>query len=148
MGRIGVGQVVLVVGAGLTGCETALHLALNGKDVTIIDVLPLDQLAPDVHPLNMATLLGMLHNYHVDVRTETKLEAITDKGVLVSDRNGNKTEILCDTIVLSLGVTPRSNIAQSFENLISEVYLVGDCRRGKGNLGHAIADGFNAAIEM
>ena len=148
MGRIETGKTVLVVGAGLTGCETALHLALIGKGVTIIDVLPMDQIASDVHPLNMTTLLDMLDKNGVDIRTETKLEAVTDNGALVSDKEGNKIEILCHTVVLSIGVTPRSDLIRRFENLAPEVHVVGDCRRGQGNLGYATADGFNAAIEV
>ena len=58
MGRIETGKIVLVVGAGLTGCETALQLALIGKGVTIIDVLPMNQIASDVHPLNMTMSFG------------------------------------------------------------------------------------------
>jgi 2,4-dienoyl-CoA reductase-like NADH-dependent reductase (Old Yellow Enzyme family)/thioredoxin reductase len=148
IGSVEVGEIVLVVGAGLAGCETAYHLALTGKVVTIIDVLPMDQIAPDCHPLNMATLLEILNEYHVDIKTETKLEAVTDRGALVSDRDGNNSEIPCDTVVFSIGVTPRSSLVQRFENLAREVYLVGDCRREQGNLWHAITDGFNAAIEV
>jgi thioredoxin reductase len=96
----------------------------------------------------MTTLLGMLKEYHVDIKTETKLEAITDRGALVSDRDGNKGEILCDTVVLSIGVTPRSDHMCRFENLAPEVHVVGDCKRKQGNLGYATADGFNAAIEV
>jgi len=76
-----------------------------------------------------------------------KFEAVTDNGALVSDKEGNKIEIPCHTVVLSVGVTPRSDLIRRFENLASEVHVVGDCRRGQGNLGYATADGFNAAIE-
>ena len=31
---------VVVIGGGLVGCELALHLAQNGKKVTIIEALP------------------------------------------------------------------------------------------------------------
>jgi 2,4-dienoyl-CoA reductase-like NADH-dependent reductase (Old Yellow Enzyme family)/thioredoxin reductase len=148
MGRIETGKTVLVVGAGLTGCETALHLAVIGKGVTIIDVLPMDQIAPDVHPLNLTTLLGMLGENGVDIRPETKLEAVTDNGALVSDKEGNEIEIPCHTVVFSIGVTPRSDLIRMFENLAPEVHVVGDCRRGQGNLAYATADGFNAAIEL
>ncbi len=54
------GKQLWLLVAGLAGCETALHLALIGKTVTIIDVLPADQTALNVHPLNKATLLNML----------------------------------------------------------------------------------------
>jgi NADPH-dependent 2,4-dienoyl-CoA reductase/sulfur reductase-like enzyme len=148
MGRIEVGQTALIVGAGLAGCETALHLALIGKTVTIIDVLPIDQIALNVHPLNKATLLNMLEKNGVDIRVETKLEAVTDNSALASDREGNKIEIPCNTVVLSIGVTPRLDLVDRFEKLAPEVHVVGDCRRRQGNLGYAIADGFNATIEV
>jgi len=148
MGRIEVGQTALVVGAGLAGCETALHLALIGKTVTIIDVLPADQTALNVHPLNKATLLNMLEKNGVDIRVETKLEAVTDSSALVSDREGNEIEIPCHTVVLSIGVTPRLDLVGRFERLAPEVHVVGDCRRRQGNLGYAVTDGFNATIEV
>jgi len=90
----------------------------------------------------------MLSEIGVNIRTETKLEAVTDNGALVSDKEGNKIEIVCHSVVLSIGVTPRSDHMRRFENLAPEVHVVGDCRRGQGNLGYAIADGFNAAIEI
>ncbi|NMR96288.1 FAD-dependent oxidoreductase, partial [Vibrio parahaemolyticus] len=35
-----VGNKVAVIGGGLVGCETALSLAMAGKDVTVIEMLP------------------------------------------------------------------------------------------------------------
>jgi 2,4-dienoyl-CoA reductase-like NADH-dependent reductase (Old Yellow Enzyme family)/thioredoxin reductase len=148
IGRVQVGQTVLVVGAGLTGCETALNLALIGKKVAVIDMLPMERIASDTHPLNMTTLLSMLETNGVSITTETRLEAVTDNGALVSDKQGNKAEIPCHTVVLSIGVTPRSDLIGRFINLAPEVHVVGDCGRAQGNLGCATLDGFNAAIEV
>jgi 2,4-dienoyl-CoA reductase-like NADH-dependent reductase (Old Yellow Enzyme family)/thioredoxin reductase len=148
LGSVAVGDPVLVVGAGLTGCETALHLAQAGKHVTIIDALPLEQTAPDVHPVNRTALLNLLHDCQVDIRPETKLEAVTGTGALVSSRGGDKTEIPCASVVLAVGVTPRADLVERFAGLAAEVHVVGDCRREGGNLGHAVTDGFNAAIDL
>jgi 2,4-dienoyl-CoA reductase-like NADH-dependent reductase (Old Yellow Enzyme family)/thioredoxin reductase len=148
MGRARIGDTVLVVGAGLTGCETALHLARTGKEVILVDMLPEDRIAADVHPLNMMTLLDMLRGHHVEIKTETALEAITEEGATVTDKDGNRAEIACHTVVISTGVTPRSDLARMFENLAPEVYVIGDCGREKGNLRHATTDGFNAAIDI
>ncbi|HVN97370.1 MAG TPA: FAD-dependent oxidoreductase [Syntrophorhabdaceae bacterium] len=148
MGRVEIGDTILVVGAGLVGCETGLYLARKGRKVTIIDALSRAQITPDVHPLNLTTLIAMLNNQRVTIKTETKLEAVTDAGALVSDRDGYKYEIQCETVVLSVGVTPRSDLVQRFKHLAPEVHAVGDCRRERGNLGHAVTDGFNAVIEL
>ncbi len=147
-GSVEIGDTVLVVGAGLMGCETALHLVQAGKCVTIVDVLPVDQIALDVHPMNRTALFDMLRDSLVEMKTETKLEAITDTGAIVSARDGKRTELPCRSVVLAVGVTPRSDLVQRFEKLADEVHVVGDSRRERGNLRHAATDGFNAAIDI
>ena len=146
--RVEIGSEVIVVGAGLVGCETALNLAQKGKFVTLIDMLPIDQIALDVHPLSRTALLEMLRSASVEIRTETRLEAITSNGIIVSHGDGGRAEISCRSVVLALGATPRSDLVQLFGNLADDVHIIGDCRRQGGNLWRAITDGFNAAIDI
>jgi 2,4-dienoyl-CoA reductase-like NADH-dependent reductase (Old Yellow Enzyme family)/thioredoxin reductase len=148
MSNVEVGNTILVAGAGVTGCETALHLVKKHKEVTIIDMLPLDQIAIDAPAWNVAALRNMLKDHHVDIRTEVRLEGITETGAILVDREGKRDTALCDTVVLSLGVTPRTDLVRMFENLAPEVYTIGDCRRERGNIWHATTDGFNAAMEI
>ena len=148
MGHVEVGNTILVAGAGLTGCETALHLVGTGKKVTIIDMLPLDQIAADAPAWNMTALRNMLKDHQVDIRTEVRLESITDTGAIIVDREGKRDTALCDTVILSLGVTRRTDLVRMLENLAPEVHVIGDCRRERGNLWHAITDGFHAAMEI
>jgi len=53
-------QNVIIVGGGLVGCETGLHLAEKGKKVTIIDMLP--EVAQDVIFMARFSLLEALKN--------------------------------------------------------------------------------------
>jgi hypothetical protein len=76
------------------------------------------------------------------------LEGITDTGAIIVDREGKRDTALCDTVVLSLGVTRRTDLIRMLENLAPEVHVIGDCRRERGNLWHATTDGFNAAMEI
>ena len=62
MDGVEIGDQVIVAGAGMVGCETALHLAQKGKCVTLIDMLPLDRIALDLHPISRTALLGMLQS--------------------------------------------------------------------------------------
>jgi 2,4-dienoyl-CoA reductase-like NADH-dependent reductase (Old Yellow Enzyme family)/thioredoxin reductase len=143
-----VGNTVVVVGAGLTGSETALYLAQQGKKVTLIDMLPLEQI--DVIPphLNIMTLRTMLNRLNVATKPEVKLEAISDIGVVIVDKNNKRTEIPCNTIVLSLGLEPRKKVVKMFENLASDVYVIGDCNNQRGNLFSATSEGFLAAMDI
>jgi pyruvate/2-oxoglutarate dehydrogenase complex dihydrolipoamide dehydrogenase (E3) component len=143
-----IGERVVVAGAGLVGCETALELAQRGKSVILIDMVPSDRIALDVHPISRTALLDLLRSTSVEIETATRLEAMTANGAVVSRGEGGVTEIPCDSIVLALGVTPRSDLAPVFGDLADEVRLIGDCRRHGGNLRRATTDGFNAAIDI
>jgi 2,4-dienoyl-CoA reductase-like NADH-dependent reductase (Old Yellow Enzyme family)/thioredoxin reductase len=148
LGKVQVGDRVVVAGAGLTGSETALHLAQQGKKVTLIDMLELPQIDADASQINILTLRKLLNEQGVKTQTEVKLESISEKVVMVADKNSTKFEIPCDTIVLALGLEPRTDITRIFENLASEVYIIGDCNNRRGNLLKAVAEGFFAAMEI
>ena len=49
-GRAAVGERVVVCGGGLSGTESALQLAMDGKKVTVVDMLPVEQFAKDHSP--------------------------------------------------------------------------------------------------
>jgi NADPH-dependent 2,4-dienoyl-CoA reductase/sulfur reductase-like enzyme len=134
MGNVEVGKTILVAGTGVTGCETAFHLARAGKKVSMIDMLSLDQIAVDAPAWNVTALRNILKDHHVDIRTEVRLEGITETGAIIVDREGKRDTALCDTVVLSLGVTPRTDLVKMFENLAPETYTIGDCRRERGNI--------------
>jgi 2,4-dienoyl-CoA reductase-like NADH-dependent reductase (Old Yellow Enzyme family)/thioredoxin reductase len=148
LGRVEVGDRVVVAGAGLTGSETALHLAQQGKKVTLIDMLPLDRIDADSPFVNIIALRGMLGELNIDTRTEVKLEAVTDAGALIIDKNWNRTEIPCDTVVLALGVRPRKEIAEILEPLAPDVLTAGDCNTERGNLYKATMQGFFAGMDV
>ncbi len=146
-GEARVGERVVVAGGGLTGCESALFLAQQGKKVVIIDMLGQLAIAEDAPILNRIGLMGLLQKHGVETRTEVKLEEVVDEGVLVMDKQWNRIEIPADTVVLSLGYKARSETVQSFQGLAREVYVIGDCWKPR-NLKAAIHDAFNVAVEL
>ncbi|NLO96909.1 MAG: FAD-dependent oxidoreductase [Peptococcaceae bacterium] len=60
MGTAKVGNRVVVAGAGLTGLETALHLAREGKNVTVIDMLSWEEIHGPYPAMNLIHLKTML----------------------------------------------------------------------------------------
>jgi pyruvate/2-oxoglutarate dehydrogenase complex dihydrolipoamide dehydrogenase (E3) component len=139
---------VVVAGAGLTGSETALYLAQQGKKVTLIDMLSLEQIDENSPFADTRTLRSMLKKLNVEIITEVKLEAITDTGANVTDKKGNRTEISCDTVVLALGVEPRTKAVSMVKDLAPDVLVIGDCNNQRGNLLSATSEGFLTAIEI
>jgi len=147
MGKAETGDSVVIVGAGLTGCETALELALKGKKVKIIDMISADAVAVDAKAMNRFVLLDLLEKNHVEIIPEVKLEKITGRGITVIDKKWERMEIKADTVVLATGFISESELTEAVEDLAPEVYLIGDCSTPR-NLQAAIHDAFNLVVEI
>lgn len=147
LGKVKTGKTVAVIGAGLTGCETALYLAQQGKKVTIISRRSEENFAEDAAWYNRTALMDLLHEHGVEFKTEVNVEEITDKGVVVIDKKWKRFNIPADTVVLARGFKAPSEKVKTFEGLAPEVYVIGDCSNPR-NLMAAIHDGFNFAVEI
>jgi NADPH-dependent 2,4-dienoyl-CoA reductase/sulfur reductase-like enzyme len=146
-GKAQTGDNVIVVGAGMVGCETALHLVQQGKKVTIVDMIKETQIAEDGGLAPRSTLLELLNLGNVEFKTEVKLEKITDQGIMVTDTNWTRFEISADSIVLALGNETCFETINQYQECAPEVYQIGDCSN-PNNLMSAIHDGFNVAVEI
>lgn len=141
-----VGENIVIAGAGLTGSETALYLAQQGKKVTLIDMLSVEEIDANYPVADLGTLRRMLGKADVSILTGVKLEAVSKTGVAVSDNNGENRELSCDTVILALGVRPCTHIVKTFLGLAPEVYVVGDSSNERGNLYSANSEGFFVAM--
>ena len=140
------GEQIVVCGGGLSGCECALALAMTGKQVTVVDQLPVEGFCPNMPIFNHADLFGRLKQYGVKLLGSSKIARFTSEGVVLADG----TLLPCDAAVNALGVKP--NNALGLELLAKygshQVVLVGDCV-GKGrNYGDANREGYQAAMRV
>ncbi len=145
-GRSKTGQKVVVAGAGATGIESALALAQNGTDVTVIDQIPIAAWGQDL-PWGFSVWVEMLRKNKVKLISNVTLEEITEKGVKIIDQDRNRIELAADNVVLALGMKPLNETVQALARVVPETYLAGDCAGGK-NLYHAIHTGFDIAVEL
>lgn len=76
----------------------------------------------------------------LNIFTEVKFEAITDKGIVITTKEGDKHTIEADTIMLALGEKPKDELARELEGKIPEIHLIGDCSKPFGIM-EAIHDG-------
>lgn len=150
MGKAVVGRRVVLIGAGLTGTETAVVLAEAGHEVTLIDMLSLEEIdsrGPGSKGV-AAFLRGMSRKAGVKVLTGLKAKEVRRDGVTAEDAAGNLVTLPCDSVVLSMGVKPRERMLREFEGCAEELYVVGDCRARAGNITSAVLDGFYAAMNI
>lgn len=138
------GQRVLVVGAGLVGCETALWLAVNGKQVTIVESAPYILGSPHPIPaMNHTMLKDLLAYNNVDIITGATLNSVANSTAIIGTKDGT-IYIDVDTIVLSIGYLPNNQLYQRLEGKFDQVYVIGDARK-VDNIMNAIWDGYEIA---
>lgn len=139
-----IGKNVVIIGGGLAGCETSLHLAKSGRSVTIVEML--DDIAGEANFLHKPTLEYMMSSLGVTVRTGSACKEITRKGVIVSSGAGEDI-INADTVVYAVGMRARQALADSFLDAAPEVLLAGDCLNS-AQLYEAVHGGYRAAMQL
>ena len=136
-----VGDNVAVIGGGLTGCEIAYELALQGKHVSIVEMKD-DLIAQTgVCLANSSYLREWFELYKVPVYLNTALKEVRDGSILCM-QNNEKIEITCDSVIFSSGYIP-SPLTEKKKN----VYLIGDCDK-VGNLRTVIWKAYECAMKI
>lgn len=106
LGEKPVGDNVVVIGGGLTGCEIAYELYLKGKKPTIVEMKDDLIAVTGVCLANSSYLRDFFAANKVPVLLETKLGEIHKDGVTVIDKDGNSKKIKADSVILSVGYKP------------------------------------------
>ncbi len=138
------GQKVVICGGGLIGCETALHLAKDGKECTIIEMLP--QVAGDCNFMHRMALMPELEA-NVELKTSHRVARIEKNAVYAVDENGVEQKFECDAVVVAMGLTPRSAEVDELRGIVAETVVIGDCSKS-GRILHATRAGWEAALNI
>ncbi len=137
-----VGEKVAIIGGGLSGCELGAQLVLEGKKVTMVEMLPkLMATKKDPVAMSINPLIGRLTGGGADIMTSTKLKAIED-GKIIVERDGADLEVEADTVVMAVGFKSENSLYKSLESYAGEVYVIGDAA-GVDDIFNAIWGGFN-----
>lgn len=140
-----IGDNVLIAGAGLTGCEAALQFLQSGKKVTLIDVLPKEDLGSGSSPINAYAFFNILEEYNLELKTSTKLVDVTqDCAIVLID--GREERLAFDTVVLSLGTKVDSESVQHLKTAVPECHVAGTCNGISGTVWNAVTSAFDAAM--
>lgn len=121
------GKNVLMVGGGLVGCETALWLAQNGKNVTVVEALDniLSSGKPVPH-MNKIMLIDLLNKYNVKFITGNALLEVTDEGAVLIDNKFRKQSVKADTVAIAVGFNSNRELYNKFHGKMADLYIVGD----------------------
>lgn len=165
------GKNIVIVGGGAVGCETAILLADEGtlsaqqtkfallhraetpenilqlltrssRTVNIVEMG--SSVAKDVGISTKWIVRKHIEQLGIHCLTECKVIEITESGVLVESIDGNKKELLADTVILAMGARPNNELyIKLTQDNKREVYNIGDSRQPA-----KIFDCINAAVEL
>lgn len=142
-GKSRFGDRVVVVGAGLVGCECAAHCAQTAGSVTVVEMLP-ERLMTVAHCRNNEQALDHL----LDV--ESDIEFITDAKVLEFgedqvryEKDGKEAAIEADTYIIASGYTSNNSLYDQLAEHV-DVDVIGDAVKADSIL-TAVHQGFHIA---
>jgi NADPH-dependent 2,4-dienoyl-CoA reductase/sulfur reductase-like enzyme len=142
---ITVGKKVVILGGGLVGCESAVHLAQEGKDVTVVEMMK--EVAVDANVRQRPILLDMLAKLRVKVETRMKGVKITGEGLVCTDETGKETLFGADTVVCSVGQRALREVVNDLLDAAPEVVQVGDCIKPQ-KVTEALYRGYHAGLDI
>ena len=142
LGKAEVGENVTIIGGGLTGCEIAYELYLQGKKPTIVEMQDDLITTPGVCLANTSYLRDFFEANKVPVHLETGVKEIKDGAVVVAGKDGNSFEIPADSVILSVGYKPQPLAPKG-----KHVHLVGDCDH-VGNLRSVIWGAWDICMKL
>ena len=145
LGRVQPGTKNIIAGGGATGCELALHISRQGREVVVVEMLP--ELATDIPLINRGNLVAELMDAGVDTVTESHIVEMMNNGVAVVDPNGNRKTIEGDKVILAIGFSSQRQLANDLKGLGVEVYVVGDSVRPR-RVGEATREGYLAGATV
>jgi 2,4-dienoyl-CoA reductase (NADPH2) len=120
------GETVVVIGGEMVACETAELLADQGKKVIVVRRGA--KMAVKVGPVQRGRLLTRLREKGVTLMPGVqKYEEITDEGLTLIDKEGNRQTIKADTIVYAIGMKANKALAEELEGKVPALYSIGDC---------------------
>ena len=142
LGKKKVGDDVVIIGGGLTGCEIAYELYLQGKNPTIVEMKDDLIAVTGVALANSSYLRDFFKTNKVPVHLETSLKRVYEDGVTVMDKNGVEFKIKADSVILSTGYRP-APIAEKGKH----VHIVGDASK-VGNLRTVIWQAWDVCMKL
>lgn len=119
---------VVIIGGGLTGCEIAYQLALDGKKPVIVEAKNDLMAMRGLCLANSSFLRDYFKHNNIPVYLESYVSQIGKNYVIITEKDGSQKKVKADTVIVSVGYNP-APLAKASKH----VHIVGDALK-VGNL--------------
>ena len=123
-----VGENVVIIGGGLTGCEIAYELFLKGKKPVIVEAKNDLMAVSGLCLANSSYLRDYFKYKKVQVFLESSVQEINKNSVIIVDKNGEQHKIKADSVITAIGYNPAPLVKPA-----KNIHIVGDALK-VGNL--------------
>jgi 2,4-dienoyl-CoA reductase (NADPH2) len=139
------GKRVVIIGGAIQSCQLAEFLVKRGRKVTIVDTA--EELGEGLIPERKNRLFLWFRKKGVTSMSGVKLGEITDKGLTITTKEGERLTIEADSILPAMPLAPNTELLKSLEGKVPEIYPIGDCKE-PGLIPDAIAAGWQVANKI
>lgn len=124
-----VGENVVIVGGGLTGCEIAYDLILKGKKPVIVEAKNDLMAVRGLCLANSSYLRDYFEYKKIPVYLESRITQINQDNVIICDKDKKEHKIKADDIITAIGYNS-APIAQKAKHIhiVGDAYKVGNLR--------------------
>lgn len=135
---------VVVFGGGLAGCECAIHLGMEGKEVHLVEMR--NELAPDANVRHRPLLLKEIDKY-VTIHTGCRGMEVTKEGIICEIEEKEQILVPGTSVICALGQRSRTDIVDTLRDCAPYVAVIGDA--GKvSTITNAVYEGYHAALDI
>ena len=151
----------IVIGGGLVGLDAAYAMKQYNTEVVVIEnsTRLMHQLLDDHASVYLRLYLDDLD---IDVRIETDITRIEGKNKVEKVILGNGETIECDTVIISIGIKPNTELAKSIglkinrgivvddhlQTSVENIYAIGECAEHKDRIYGIVQPGFDQAATL
>ncbi|WP_203555569.1 NAD(P)/FAD-dependent oxidoreductase [Bacillus sp. B15-48] len=139
------GENIVIAGGSKSGFDFALELAIQGKNVTVVEKG--DEILPDALLEIRNPLTFKLEEYGVNILLKHQVTEFTSLGVKARTSDGNEVEIHADTVIAAFGRTRENPLVDRIIVKYKTAMVLSDSI-SPSSTGKAVHAGFNAALSI
>lgn len=140
----GKGNEIVMIGGGLVGVETAMHLANLGKKVTVLEMA--GDVAVDAGPVYKIGMLWRAEQLGLNIVTGAAVTEI-GAGEVVYIKDGAEVRVKADEVLYAVGMKSKDETYFDLAMKAPHVVPVGDCKT-VGKVAGAVHSAYFAALAV